>query len=129
MFIRNRIRDASDRFEGADMEQRELGTQGLAVGAEGLGCMGMSERYVGADEAAAIGTIPRALDLGVPLLDTADAYGPFTNEQLVGRAIAGRRDEVVVATKFGLVRQPDGTFTGLSGRREYVHAACDASLR
>jgi aryl-alcohol dehydrogenase-like predicted oxidoreductase len=90
--------------------------------------MGMSEFYGAADEGEAIATIRRALDLGVTFLDTADMYGPFTNERLVGRAIAGRRDEVVLATKFGNERRPDGTFVGINGRPEYVQAACDASL-
>ena len=89
------------------MDQRTLGTQGLDVSAEGLGCMGMSEFYGSADESEAIATIQRALDLGVTLLDTADVYGPYTNEQLVGEAIADRRDEVVLATKFGIVRDPE----------------------
>ncbi len=109
------------------MEQRTLG-QGLTVSAEGLGCMGMSEFYGRSDEQDAIDTIHRALDLGVTFLDTADMYGPFTNEQLVGRAIAGRRDAVVLATKFGNERRPDGTRVGVNGRPEYVRTACDASL-
>jgi len=111
------------------MQQRTLGSQGLAVSAIGLGCMGMSDFYGGADEAGSIATIHRALDLGVTFLDTADMYGPFTNERLVGRAIKGRRDEVVLATKFGNVRSEDGAFLGISGRPEYVHSACDASLQ
>src|SRR6185436_3614807 len=111
------------------MQQRTLGSQGLAVSAIGLGCMGMSDFYGGADEAGSIATIHRALDLGVTFLDTADMYGPFTNERLVGRAIKGRRDEVVLATKFGNVRAEDGTFLGISGRPEYVRQACDASLQ
>jgi len=112
------------------MEQRTLGTQGLTVAAQGLGCMGMSEFYGSADEGEAVATIHRALDLGVTLLDTSDAYGPHTNEQLVGRAIADRRDEVVLATKFGIVRDPnDPSARGVNGRPEYVHRACDASLR
>ncbi len=110
------------------MQTRTLG-QGLTVSALGLGCMGMSEFYGTADEAEAIATIHRALDLGVTFLDTADMYGPFTNEQLVGKAIAGRRDEVVLATKFGQERRPDGTRVGINGRPDYVRAACDASLR
>ena len=109
------------------MEQRTIG-QGLTVSAEGLGCMGMSEFYGRSDEQDAIDTIHRALDLGVTFLDTADMYGPFTNEQLVGRAIAGRRDDVVLATKFGNERRPDGTRVGVNGRPEYVRTACDASL-
>ena len=110
------------------MEQRTLG-DGLTVSAEGLGCMGMSEFYGTADEAEATATIQRALDLGVTFLDTADMYGPFTNERLVGRAIAGRRDEVVLATKFGNERLPDGTRLGINGRPDYVRSACDASLQ
>jgi len=110
------------------METRSLGGQGLVVSAEGLGCMGMSEFYGDADEDGAVATIHRALELGVTLLDTADMYGPFTNERLVGRAIAGRRDQVVLATKLGNERRPDGTWVGINGRPEYVRAACDASL-
>jgi aryl-alcohol dehydrogenase-like predicted oxidoreductase len=102
----------------------------LAVSAVGLGCMGMSEFYGQTDEAESIATINRALDLGVTLLDTADMYGPFTNEQLVGRAISRRRDEVVLATKFGNVRDPDDpTKRRIDGSPEYVRSACDASLR
>lgn len=111
------------------MERRALGTQGLTVSAMGLGCMGMSEFYGPTDEAESIATIHRALDLGVDFLDTADIYGPFTNEELVGRAIRDRRDEVVLATKFGNVRGEDGSFLGVNGRPEYVRQACDASLR
>ena len=111
------------------MERRRLGAQGLEVSAIGLGCMGMSDFYgsnAERDEQEAIATIHRAAELGVTLLDTADMYGPFTNEQLVGRAIAGRRADYIIATKFGFQRQPDGTQT-INGRPEYVHAACDAS--
>jgi aryl-alcohol dehydrogenase-like predicted oxidoreductase len=112
------------------VEQRTLGEQGLTVSAQGLGCMGMSEFYGSADEGEAIATIHRALELGITLLDTADVYGPLTNEQLVGQAIADRRDEVVLATKFGIVRDPnDPTARGVNGRPEYVLQACDASLR
>jgi aryl-alcohol dehydrogenase-like predicted oxidoreductase len=112
------------------MEQRTLGTQGLTVAAQGLGCMGMSEFYGSADEGEAIATIHRALDLGVTLLDTSDAYGPHTNEQLVGRAIEDRRDDVVLATKFGIVRDPnDPSARGVNGRPDYVLRACEASLR
>jgi aryl-alcohol dehydrogenase-like predicted oxidoreductase len=101
----------------------------LEVSAIGLGCMGMSEFYGTSDEAEATRTIHRALDLGVTLLDTADAYGPFTNEQLVGRAIADRRDEVVLATKFGAERTADGGSNGVNGRPDYVRRACDDSLQ
>ncbi|MGE5290610.1 MAG: aldo/keto reductase [Micromonosporaceae bacterium] len=110
------------------MQQRSLG-QGLNVSALGLGCMGMSQSYGAGDDAESTATIHRALDLGVTFLDTADMYGPFTNEQLVGKAIAGRRDEVVLATKFGNERRPDGSWVGVNGRPEYVRGACDASLR
>ncbi len=110
------------------MEQRRLGTQGLVVPAIGLGCMGMSEFYGPADESEAVETIHRALDLGVTFLDTADMYGPFTNERLLGRAIKPRRGEVVLATKFGNERRADGSWVGVNGRPEYVRAACDASL-
>jgi aryl-alcohol dehydrogenase-like predicted oxidoreductase len=100
----------------------------LTVSALGLGCMGMSEFYGTPDEEGGISTIRRALDLGVTFLDTADMYGPFTNERLVGRAIAGRRDEVQLATKFGNERLPDGTRVGVNGHPDYVRRACDASL-
>ncbi|MGH9131463.1 MAG: aldo/keto reductase, partial [Acidimicrobiales bacterium] len=106
---------------------RTLG-DGLTVSSIGLGCMGMSQSYGPANEAESVATIRRALDLGVTLLDTADMYGPFTNERLVGRAIAGHRDEVVIATKFGIERREDGTTVGINGRPEYVRRACDASL-
>jgi aryl-alcohol dehydrogenase-like predicted oxidoreductase len=112
------------------IHHRTLGTASpLTVSALGLGCMGMSEFYGGSDEEAALATIRRALDLGVTFLDTADMYGPFTNEQLVGKAIAGRRDEVQLATKFGNERNPDGSWVGINGSPEYVRAACDASLQ
>ncbi len=111
------------------MQQRRVGSQGLAVSALGLGCMGMSEFYGARDDAESIATIQRALDLGVTFLDTADVYGPLTNEQLVGRAIAGRRHEVVLATKFGIVRGSDPSTRGVNGRPEYVRASCDASLK
>ena len=109
---------------------RTLGTTPpLTVSAMGLGCMGMSEFYGTPDEVGGLATIGRALDLGVTFIDTADMYGPFTNEQLVGKAIAGRRDEVQLATKFGNERAPDGTRIGINGRPEYVRTACDASLQ
>src|SRR2546428_12684836 len=106
------------------MEQRPLGSQGLVVSALGLGCMGMSEFYGGHDDAESIATIHRAIDLGITLLDTSDSYGPKTNEQLVGRAIKDRRDRVAVATKFGFVRRPDGSWARVSGRPEYVPQGC-----
>lgn len=109
------------------MRRRTLG-QGLTVSAQGLGCMGMSEFYGPGDEDESVATIHRALELGITFLDTADMYGPFANERLVGRAIAGRRDEVVLATKFGIERRPDGARVGINGRPEYVLSACDASL-
>jgi aryl-alcohol dehydrogenase-like predicted oxidoreductase len=112
------------------MDRRLLGAEGLEVSAQGLGCMGMSEFYGPGQEAESIATIHRALELGVTLLDTADLYGPFTNEQLVGGAIADRREQVVLATKFGIVRDPDNPQSrGRNGRPEYVRSACDASLR
>jgi len=110
------------------MKHRTLGKPGLDVAEIGLGCMGMSEFYGAADETESIETIHRALDLGVTLLDTADMYGPFTNEKLVGRAIRERRDQVVLATKFGNVRGANGQYLGIRGDPEYVRQACDASL-
>jgi aryl-alcohol dehydrogenase-like predicted oxidoreductase len=110
-------------------DKRQLGRSGLTVSAEGLGCMGMSEFYGSADEAEAKQVIRRALDLGVDFLDTADMYGPFTNEELVGEAIADRRDEVVLATKFGHVRGTNGERLGVRGDPDYVREACDASLQ
>lgn len=109
------------------MQSRTLGT--LPVSPLGLGCMGMSEFYGPGDEQESLATIHTALDAGCTFLDTADMYGPFTNEELVGRAIAGRRDEVVLATKFGNERGADGSYLGVNGRPEYVREACDASLR
>jgi aryl-alcohol dehydrogenase-like predicted oxidoreductase len=111
------------------METRKLGSQRLEVSELGLGCMGMSEFYGTADEGEAIATIHRAIELGVTFLDTADVYGPFTNEELVGKAIAGRRDEFVVATKFGNVRGEQGELLGIDGSAEYVRSACEGSLR
>jgi aryl-alcohol dehydrogenase-like predicted oxidoreductase len=111
------------------MQQRRLGKKGLAVSALGLGCMGMSEFYGTGDEQESIATIHRALELGVNFLDTSDMYGPFTNEMLVGKAISGRREEVVIATKFGIQRSEDQSFRAVNGRPEYVRQACDASLK
>jgi len=110
------------------MKKRTLG-QGLQVSELGLGCMGMSEFYGATDETESMATIHRALELGINLLDTADIYGPFKNEELVGRAIRGRRDDVVIATKFGNVRDTQGQSLGIRGDPEYVRQACDASLK
>lgn len=111
------------------MHRRTLGREGLTVTSLGLGCMGMSEFYTGRDDEESIATIHRALDLGIDFLDTADMYGPFTNERLVGRAIRGRRDKVVLATKFGNERGEDGSFLGVNGRPDYVRKSCDGSLQ
>jgi len=111
------------------METRQLGTQGLTVSALGLGCMGMSEFYGELDDAESVATLHRALELGINFFDTADMYGPFTNEELVGRALAGRRDTCVIATKFGNERRSDGSWVGINGRPDYVASACDASLK
>ena len=111
------------------MERRKLGTVGPEVSPIGLGCMGMSEFYGPAEEARSIAVIHRALELGIDFLDTADMYGVGRNEELVGRALKGKRDQVVIATKFGNVRAPDGRFLGINGRPEYVRQACEASLR
>jgi aryl-alcohol dehydrogenase-like predicted oxidoreductase len=111
------------------LPHRTLGREELSVSALGLGCMGMSDFYAGRDDAESLATIQRALDLGVDFLDTADMYGPFTNERLVGRAIKGRREQVILATKFGNQRGEDGSFLGVNGRPEYVRKAADGSLQ
>ena len=113
---------------GLTMERRRLG-QGLEVSAEGLGCMGMSDFYVPGTEADCVKVIHRAVDLGVDLLDTSDAYGPYTNEVLVGKAVRGMRDRVVIATKFGYVRDEQGAWKGVCGRPDFVRERCEASLR
>ena len=111
------------------LQQRQLGSNGPSVSGIGLGCMGMSDFYGQADDERSIQTIHRALDLGINFLDTADVYGPFTNERLVGRAIRDRRGEVILATKFGNVRAEDGSWLGINGRPDYVRKACDDSLQ
>lgn len=111
------------------IQKRQLGSKGPSVSGIGLGCMGMSDFYGQADDERSIQTIHRALDLGINFLDTADVYGPFTNERLVGRAIRDRRDDVILATKFGNVRGEDGSWLGINGRPDYVRKACDASLQ
>lgn len=110
------------------MRTRELGRSGLEVPMVGLGCMGMSDFYGPSDEARSIATLEHALDVGVRFWDTSDMYGPFTNERLLAKVLARRRDEVVLATKFGVMRGEDGAWRGINGRPEYVHQACDASL-
>jgi aryl-alcohol dehydrogenase-like predicted oxidoreductase len=126
--VRRRAPDLGERHMRIT-QTRTLGPDRLTVSALGLGCMGMSEFYGTRDDAESVATIHRALDLGVSFLDTADMYGPFTNERLVGRAIEGRREEVVLATKFGNQRAEDGSYHGVNGRPEYVRRACDASLQ
>jgi aryl-alcohol dehydrogenase-like predicted oxidoreductase len=120
---------ATEAKQFSPMPQRRLGRSALTVSALGLGCMGMSEFYAGMDDAESIATIHRALDRGLHFLDTADVYGMGRNEELVGRALRGRRHEAVLATKFGNVRSADGKFIGVSGRPDYVRECCDVSLR
>lgn len=111
------------------MEKRKLGNQGLEVSALGLGCMGMSEFYAGGSESESVATVHRAIELGITFFDTADMYGPFTNEVLVGKALKGKRDQVIIATKFGNMRGENREFLGVNGKPEYVRSACEASLK
>ena len=111
------------------MKKVALGTGGLTVSVQGLGCMGMSEFYGGADESESLATMARAVELGITFFDTADIYGPFTNEILVGKALKAHRSRVIIATKFGVVRDPDGARRGISGKPHYVRECCDASLK
>jgi aryl-alcohol dehydrogenase-like predicted oxidoreductase len=111
------------------MKRRKLGGSGLEISELGLGCMGMSEFYGPGDETESLATIHRALELGINFLDTADVYGPYLNEELVGRAIRGRRHQVVLATKFGIVRTGDPKYRGVNGRPEYVRSSCEGSLK
>jgi aryl-alcohol dehydrogenase-like predicted oxidoreductase len=111
------------------MKKVKLGKQGLTVSRLGLGCMGMSEFYGGRDEAESIATLHQALDLGIDFFDTADMYGPFTNEEILGKAFEGKRDQLILATKFGNQRSPDGKYLGVNGRPEYVVQCCENSLR
>jgi aryl-alcohol dehydrogenase-like predicted oxidoreductase len=125
----HRTRQLKARAEGPSMNQRRLGHSSLTVSALGLGCMGMSEFYGHRDDPESIAVIHHALDLSVNFLDTADVYGRGRNEELVGKALKGRRHEVILATKFGNVREPDGRWVGINGHPEYVRQACEASLR
>ena len=111
------------------MKKVSLGRKGPEVSRMGLGCMGMSDFYSGRDDAESLATLEKALELGVDFLDTADMYGPFTNEELLGRFLKGKRERVFLATKFGNQRSPDGKFLGVNGRPEYVRSACEASLK